>query len=312
MSFCGFFLVDKPAGPTSNRVLQEIKRAFNTADPPPSPNIKFGHAGTLDAFASGLLIVLVGKCTRLTPWFMHQTKEYEAVFHFGEETDTLDPLGRIIGHAERPGKEILEQIIPQFQGNILQIPPSYSAVHIGGKRSYKIAQNGEIPNLEPRSVIIEALRMHSYDGEEAHFSIRCSSGTYIRSLARDIAQACGSRAFVKSLRRTQIGPFTVDAAQRPAMCSAKTIMHFSSEVAISLGLDAGLLNPAFFDRFFHGSDLPLKAIELRGKAFGASNGRSLAEKPLALFTESNVFLGIVQKSKDGWAVKVMAADEAKE
>lgn len=310
MSCSGFFLVDKPAGPTSNRVLQEIKRAFSKAYP--TLNVKFGHAGTLDSFASGLLIVLTGKCTRLTPWFMHQTKEYEAVFRFGEETDTLDPLGRIIGHAELPSKDMLEQAIPRFQGDILQIPPSYSAVHIGGKRSYKIARDGETPDLAPRPVMIEALRMHSYDGEEAHFSIRCSSGTYIRALARDIAQACGSRAFVKSLRRTRIGPFAVDAALRPDMCSAKTMMHFTSEVAISLGLGAGLLNPAYFDRFLHGSDLPLSAIESREKALDLFAGRSLADSPLALFSQSDAFLGIVQKSESGWAVKVMAADEAKE
>lgn len=317
MSCSGFFLVDKPAGPTSNRVLQDIKRAFGKASP--SLNVKFGHAGTLDSFASGLLIVLAGKCTRLTPWFMHQTKEYEAVFRFGEETDTLDPLGKIIGHAEPPSRDMLERAIPRFKGNILQIPPSYSAVHIAGQRSYKIARDGETPELEPRPVVIESLGMHSYDGEEAHFSIRCSSGTYIRALARDIAQVCGSRAFVKSLRRTRSGPFSVDAALRPDMCSAKTMIHFTSEVALSLGLGAGLLSPAHFDRFLHGSDLPLSAVESvesaesvesRGKALNCSAGRANEGSPLALFSKSGTFLGIVRKSESGWAVKVMAADEA--
>jgi tRNA pseudouridine55 synthase len=119
---------------------------------------------------------------------MHQAKEYEAVFRFGEETDTLDPLGKVIAAARTPTLSELENVLPEFRGSIFQIPPSYSAVHVDGRRSYKIAKSGEIPQLSPRPVFIDKLELRTFEGNEASFTIRCSSGTYVRSLARDIAR----------------------------------------------------------------------------------------------------------------------------
>ncbi|HBK58491.1 MAG TPA: tRNA pseudouridine(55) synthase TruB [Spirochaetaceae bacterium] len=293
----GFFLVDKPVGPTSNRVLQDIKRRL--IGPSFTRGHKFGHTGTLDSFASGLLIVLVGKLTRLTPWFMGQAKEYEAVVRFGEETDTLDPLGRVIATAAVPSLSLLQDVLPQFRGRLLQTPPSYSAVHVGGKRSYEIAKSGEIPDLAPRSVSIEMLELLSFEGVEARFSVRCSSGTYIRSLARDIGLACSSRAFVQSLRRTRIGTFDVSAACSPQDCAATTLYAFTPDKAHDIGLGAGLLSREFSVRFQHGCVLPLNAIEL------LYDGASVA----ALFAEGDGFIGLVEKHGDNWCPIVVALKE---
>ena len=293
----GFFLVDKPVGPTSNRVLQDIKRRL--IGPSFTRGHKFGHTGTLDSFASGLLVVLVGRLTRLTPWFMGQAKEYEAVVRFGEETDTLDPLGRVIATAAVPTLSLLQDVLPRFRGRLLQTPPSYSAVHVGGKRSYEIAKSGEIPDLAPRSVSIEMLELLSFEGVEARFSVRCSSGTYIRSLARDIGLACSSRAFVQSLRRTRIGTFDVSAACSPQDCAATTLYAFTPDKAHDIGLGAGLLSREFSVRFQHGCVLPLNAIEL------LYDGASVA----ALFAEGDGFIGLVEKHGDNWCPIVVALKE---
>jgi len=293
----GFFLVDKPVGPTSNRVLQDIKRRLIGSSF--ARGQKFGHSGTLDSFASGLLIVLVGGLTRLTPWFMGQAKEYEAVVRFGEETDTLDPLGRVIATAAVPPLNLLETVLPRFRGRILQTPPSYSAVHLGGKRSYEIAKSGEIPDLAPRSVSIEILELLSFEGVEARLTVRCSSGTYIRSLARDIGLACGSRAFVQSLRRTRIGTFDVAAACSPQDCTASTLHVFTPDKAHDIGLGAGLLSREFSVRFQHGCALPLNAVEL------LHNGASVT----ALFTKDGGFIGLAEKRGDGWRPTMVALKE---
>lgn len=293
----GFFLVGKPAGPTSNRVLQDIRRSF--LNEPGFRGLKFGHAGTLDSFASGLLVVLVGRMTRLTPWFMHQAKEYEAVFRFGEETDTLDPLGKVIAAARTPTLSELENVLPEFRGSIFQIPPSYSAVHVDGRRSYKIAKSGEIPQLSPRPVSIDKLELRTFEGNEASFTIRCSSGTYVRSLARDIARACGSRAFVQALRRTRIGQFDVAAACSPLGCTVARLCEFTPDIARDIGLGTGILHKEFFIQFQHGSLLPTEAVTLRHR------GTSV----VALFTEGGAFIGLVEKREEKWGARMVAAEE---
>ncbi len=296
----GFFLVDKPAGPTSNRVLQDIKRSL--AGQASSPKCKFGHTGTLDSFASGLLIVLVGGLTRLTPWFMGQEKEYEAVFKFGEETDTLDPLGRVVATAPVPPLSLLEEVLPQFRGSIFQIPPSYSALHVGGRRAYEITKDGEVPDLAPRPVSIDMLALHNFEGAEASFTVRCSSGTYIRSLARDIGRACGSRAFVQSLRRTHIGKFDVAAARSVTDCTAATLHEFTPDIARDIGLGAGVLSRAFSVRFQHGCSLPQHAVEL---LYGGA--------PItALFTGDGVFIGLVERRREGWCPTMVTVKELRQ
>ena len=194
-------LMDKEEGVTSFSSLSSVKRSHK--------GMKVGHAGTLDKFASGLMIVLVGKATRLNPVFSSMGKSYIAEITFGAETDTLDPEGEVIRRADPPSEEALRSVLPEFLGLQSQIPPVYSAIHIGGKRAYQEARKGKDVEMAPRTIKIDSIELLSYDGEKAVISTSVSKGTYIRSLARDIGERAGSCAYVSRLRRTSIGPFTL-------------------------------------------------------------------------------------------------------
>jgi tRNA pseudouridine55 synthase len=209
----GLILIDKPVGLTSFQLLSPVKRAAGTK--------KVGHAGTLDKFASGLMLVLIGQATRFVQFLTAEDKEYVADIRFGEETETLDPEGAVTERAAPPDRETVEQILPRFTGAISQRPPAFSAVHIDGKRAYKRALDGEVPEMPEREVTIHSLELLEWDGDRseagsrARIRVSCSKGTYIRSLARDIALAAGSRGHLSALRRTRVGEFTVDMAQSP-------------------------------------------------------------------------------------------------
>ena len=200
----GMVLLRKPAGLTSFEALGAIKRALGTG--------KVGHTGTLDKFAQGLLVVLSGRALKLSPWFSRCDKRYEATIRFGVETDTLDPEGSSIACAEPPSREAVEAVLPQFTGSIMQAPPAYSAIHINGKRASALARAGEAPEMKQRPVHIYRLELRSWNPPLAEIFVHCSSGTYIRSLARDIAGATGSRAHLSALLRTGIAGFELAAA----------------------------------------------------------------------------------------------------
>ena len=200
----GLVLLNKKKGLTSFDSLKEIKHTFGTG--------KVGHSGTLDKFAEGLLLVLVGRGVKLIPLFENLDKEYYGTIRFGEETDTLDPEGEVISEAPIPSLEVLETALVSFRGNIMQAPPAYSALHINGKRAYKLAREGLMPEMKKRPVTIFLLELISYKPPFAEIKVRVSSGTYIRSLARDIALACNSRAYLSSLTRTKIGSFALEDA----------------------------------------------------------------------------------------------------
>ena len=201
MAEAELLLMDKEEGVTSFSSLSQVKRSHK--------GMKVGHAGTLDKFASGLMIVLVGKATRLNPVFSSMGKSYIAEITFGKETDTLDPEGEVIATASSPSLSRLKEVLPSFIGRQEQIPPVYSAIHVGGRRAYQEARRGSDVEMAPRIVEISSLELLSYDGEKAVISTSVSKGTYIRSLARDIGRRAGSAAFVSRLRRTSIGPFTL-------------------------------------------------------------------------------------------------------
>jgi tRNA pseudouridine55 synthase len=195
----GLLLLNKPCGVTSFGALSAVKKALNTG--------KVGHTGTLDKFASGLLLVLAGSALKLVPWCSAGDKEYEGIIRFGIETDTLDPEGHIIGEAGLPAREAVEAVLPQFRGDILQTPPAFSALHIDGKRAHELARQGAAPEMKKRPVAIYELEILSWTPPEAAIKVRCSAGTYIRSLARDIAIAVGSRGHLTALKRTRIAGF---------------------------------------------------------------------------------------------------------
>jgi tRNA pseudouridine55 synthase len=203
----GMLLLNKPPGITSFDALWTVKRALGTK--------KAGHTGTLDKFASGLLVVLAGRALKLSPWFTGCSKRYEAVIRFGAETDTLDPEGETVAEAPPPNRETLEAALPRFLGDILQAPPLYSALHINGERAHKLARAGKIVEMKKRPVTIHSLELISWDPPLAHVNIHCSSGTYIRSLARDLALASGSRAHLAALKRTAVAGFSLADALEP-------------------------------------------------------------------------------------------------
>jgi tRNA pseudouridine55 synthase len=200
----GFILLNKEPGITSFQALNRIKKACGTG--------KVGHTGTLDKFASGLLLVLAGRAVKLTPWFSGCDKEYEGTIQFGTETDTLDPEGVPVAEAPPPGRETLEAVLPRFIGDLLQSPPAYSAVHVDGERAYKLARSGEAVEMKKRPVVIHTLELLSYEPPLAGIRVRCSKGTYIRSLARDLALASGSRGHLAALTRTGIAGFRLEEA----------------------------------------------------------------------------------------------------
>lgn len=199
----GIVLINKKPGLTSFQTLFPLKRALKKT--------KIGHCGTLDKFAEGLIVALIGPMTRLNPFFSALDKEYEAKIVFGQESDTLDPEGVIVKHAPLPRKEMVKQAIKQLQGPILQRPPVYSAIKINGKRaSDRVRQEGAQLEIAPRSVCIHSIQWLDEAfcpdlAPSALLKISCSKGTYIRSLARDLALACHSAAYVKTLKRTAIG-----------------------------------------------------------------------------------------------------------
>ena len=192
-------IVEKREGETSFSSLFPIKRHFKKS--------KVGHAGTLDKFAHGLMIVLVGKFTRLNQLFSKMDKSYLASVKFGSETTTLDPEGEVIKTGPLPTKEEIINILPSFLGTIDQEPPIYSALHVNGKRAYKEARNGNITSMEKRPVTISKIELISYEDGIALIDTRVSSGTYIRSLARDIANSLNTAGHLVALKRYSIGPF---------------------------------------------------------------------------------------------------------
>jgi tRNA pseudouridine55 synthase len=200
----GFILYNKPVGLTSFESLGAVKKAFATT--------KIGHTGTLDKFASGLLLVLVGRGVKLAPLFNNCTKEYIGKIFFGAETDTLDPEGGVIAKADIPPREKVEEVLDKFRGEILQAPPVFSAIHINGRRAHELSREGKIPEMKKRPVFIHQLELLSWEPPFAEIRALVSAGTYIRSLARDIALAAGSRAHLSALERTRLGPFNLDNA----------------------------------------------------------------------------------------------------
>jgi len=197
-------LVDKPAGFTSHDMVAVVRRALGTR--------KVGHTGTLDPFATGLLVVLAGRGTRLIQFVPSEPKEYEALIHFGSDTDTDDGTGSVTRQAACPTVDAVRQALPALTGVLSQIPPAYSAKHVDGQRAYALARRGEPPNLAPSQVVVHRWDVMSLTPDALTARVTCGTGTYIRSLARDLGRLCGSAAHLQALRRTRIGPFAVTDA----------------------------------------------------------------------------------------------------
>ena len=206
----GWIILDKPVGLGSTQAVTAVKRALRDAG---EPKMKVGHGGTLDPLASGVLPIAIGEATKVCGRMLEATKQYAFTVRFGEETDTLDAEGQIVATSDvHPTAEEVANILPQFNGPIEQTPPVYSALKIEGKAAYARARAGEEVEIKPRQVTIHELRLISASGNEASFLATVSKGTYIRSLARDIARALNSVGHVTMLRRTRAGPFGLEKA----------------------------------------------------------------------------------------------------
>lgn len=202
----GVLLIDKPAGITSFDVIRKMRRMLQTK--------KIGHAGTLDPFATGLLVLCVGHYTRFAGYLTEDDKAYVATVELGVETATHDTEGEVVQRAKIPNdwdKE-LEQILPRFRGEISQVPPAYSAIHIDGKRAYDLARKGEKVEIPARTITVHELRASLFKESAFDLTVRASKGTYIRALGRDIGRALGCGAHLTALRRHQSGRFSIDDA----------------------------------------------------------------------------------------------------
>lgn len=241
----GIILLNKKPGITSFDSLRDIKRALGTG--------KAGHTGTLDKFAQGLLIVLAGRSLKLTPWFLNCDKKYIGQIYFGKETDTLDPEGSLIHEAPLPLREDVERTIPMFTGKILQAPPAYSAIHIDGRRASDLARSGNAPKMKERAVCIHKLELLSWEPPFAEIFVHCSSGTYIRSLARDIALAAGSRAHLAALVRTHVAGFSLEDAKSEG--AADFLRSVDKSVISALGLPWFEVTPPEAEKIICGKPL---------------------------------------------------------
>ncbi len=206
----GWLIIDKPIGIGSTQVVGAVKRALREGG---YDKAKVGHGGTLDPLASGVLPVALGEATKLSGRLLDADKLYQFTLRFGEETDTLDAEGVVVATSDvRPTRSEIESVMSRFAGLISQAPPIYSALKYEGKRAYDLARAGEKVELQAREVSVHQLDILSIDGDEVVLSANVSKGTYIRSLARDIARAVGSVGQVTALRRLKAGPFTLDSA----------------------------------------------------------------------------------------------------
>ena len=232
----GILVVSKPAGPTSHDIIDTVRRLTGVR--------RVGHGGTLDPFAMGVLPVFIGRATRMVDYHRGDTKRYRASVVFGASSTTDDIDGEMTpGEAAVPERAAVEAALAGYRGQIEQVPPDHSAVHVGGKRAYELARGGEKPEIAARTVTIHSLDLTGWDTADAEkpmaeLDVHCSAGTYIRSLARDLGQQLGCGAYLGALTRTASGPFAIE--------SAHSLEHVRTELAagnlgsLLLSPDAGL------------------------------------------------------------------------
>jgi len=258
----GLLLVDKPAGPTSHDVVQAARRALRER--------RIGHTGTLDPAATGLLLLCVGRATRLQQFLLAWPKTYTGEIRLGFATATYDAEGEPAGEpaAVPPLDEAtLASLTARFAGELQQLPPPYSAKKAAGRKFYELARAGEEVPLEPKRVVVHAITLQATAADRIAFEVSCSSGTYLRSLAHDVGQALGCGGHLARLRRTRIGPWEVSRAvpaevlaQRPREIDPGAMVSLSERV---LPLPEVSLNPTALDHFCHGQEVVVRdAAEL--------------------------------------------------
>ncbi len=255
----GWVNFDKPYGMTSTQAVGKVRWLYSAQ--------KAGHAGTLDPLATGILPIALGEATKTVPFLVEASKRYEVEIAWGEHRDTLDAEGDVLETSEvRPSRAEIDAALPGFLGQISQIPPKFSAIKIDGKRAYDLARAGEEPEMKARPVTIYALTVINAAKDVLTLDVHCGKGTYIRSLARDLAIALGTVGYVKNLRRTMVGPFTQKTAI--GLDSLEDLVHRGAAEDKLLGLETAL------------DDIPAFAIT-ENEHFDIRQGRAIPLLPKA-------------------------------
>ena len=276
-------LVDKPAGITSHDVVSVARRALGER--------RIGHAGTLDPFATGLLVLLTGHATRVLPYVEGEPKEYEATIRWGAETDTDDATGEITREsAHVPTRAEIEAAVVPLTGRIEQVPPDYSAKQVGGRRAHAAARSGAPLALAPVLVYVQSWTINAHREAETDVTIVCGGGTYIRALARDLGRATNSAAHLSALRRTRSGPFDVSRASTIGDLREGRATLRSPREAI----------PSLPEQRVSESDAARLA---RGMRVGAS----VEGERAALVSDAGALLAIAERSAEQWQPRVVLA-----
>lgn len=281
----GLLLVDKPAGCTSHDVVAIARRALGVR--------RVGHGGTLDPFATGLLVLLVGRATRLLPYLEGEPKVYAGTIRFGTETDTDDGTGSVVRTAAVPDRAAVERAMRGLTGEVQQLPPVYSAKHVAGQRAHAAARRGAPLALAPATVMVHGWVAHEWRVDEVDVTVTCSGGTYVRALARDVGRAAGSAAHLATLRRLRSGPFDVDAAATLDALRAGTAALLPPVAAVP-SLPVVPLDPDSVRQVRQGRDVP---------AAGAGADRA------ALVDETGALVAVAQRDGAGWHPRVVLTHE---
>ena len=291
----GILLVDKPAGMTSHDVVWKVRKLFGTK--------KVGHTGTLDPMATGVLVVLLGRAAKACEYVSHDEKVYEATLRLGLTTDTEDITGSVLSTSDViPSAAEVEAVLPSFRGEILQIPPMYSALKVNGRKLCDLARAGEIVEREPRSVTVKSLKCESTGSPcDYHMTVRVSGGTYIRTLCADIGSALGSGGVMASLRRTEAGGFPLEEC---VTLEALESMEIEDRLALLRPVEElfsdleKLLLPDFYRTLCrNGCEIYLKKI---GASFPVGTRLRLCDGRGVFFA-----IGEVGEYEDGIAVKAI-------
>ncbi len=247
----GWLVIDKPAGITSARVVARVRAALDAQ--------KAGHSGTLDPLATGILPIALGEATKTAAYVVDGAKSYRFTVRWGEARDTDDADGAVTGVSDRrPSEHDIRAVLPAFVGQITQVPPAYSAVKVGGRRAFALARSNQEVVIAPRTVNVEAFTLiEIVDPDRAVFEVRCGKGTYMRSLARDVARRLGTVGHIEMLRRTAVGPF--DESQAISLDYLESVGHsaplsghlLAVETALD-GIPALALNAVQADHLRHG------------------------------------------------------------
>jgi tRNA pseudouridine55 synthase len=270
----GLLLIDKPSGITSHDAIDLVRRALRTR--------KVGHAGTLDPLATGLLLVGVGRATRLLRFLADLVKEYEGTGHLGVRTTTLDAGGEVVERSPVGVSEAdLRAVLAEFVGELQQVPPAYSAIKVKGERLYRAARRGEAVVVPPRTVRVFAFELMRFDPPRFDARVRCSSGTYVRSLVSDVGERLGCGAHLAALRRTAIGPFLVTSARAPDDPGRPLAVERAVEHLPAVRLDAEEALAARRGRVLGPAGIPghYRLIDPEGRLIGVSHDHGARAVP---------------------------------